>query len=203
MSGYAPQETFLCFGLRGHPLNKMKKSTTIILIRHGETGKKPRFQKPEDGLSKKGVKEVKTLAKELESYSIDAYFSSPYRRALDTAQILAGSKKITVDSHLREIPLWYGPEDLEGDDKRLELTKILIEAQDGVSHVLENITENYAGKVVALACHGNITRAILALTLKMGLDTVVRLQTFTAAYSILDRNPAGYYSLRLFNSKPF
>ncbi len=181
----------------------MKKSTTIILIRHGETGKDPRLQKPEDGLSKEGVVEVKKLAKELESCPIDAYFSSPYQRALETAQILASGKKITVDSHLREIPLWYGPEDLEGDEKRIELTKILIEAQDGVSHVLENITEDYSGKVVALVCHGNITRTILALTLKMGLDTVVRLQTFTAAYSILDRNPAGYYSLRLFNSKPF
>jgi broad specificity phosphatase PhoE len=181
----------------------MKKPTTILLIRHGNTGKDPKTQLPADSLCKEGRAEVEKLAEFLNGYPISAYFSSPYRRALETAEIIAGSEKINVDSRLREIPLWSDPKDLEEDEKRLELTKILIEAQEGVEGVLENVQETYPGETVAFVCHGNIIRATLAFTLKMGLETAVRLQTYTAAVSIIERTPEDYYALRLFNSKPF
>ncbi|MEA2020654.1 MAG: histidine phosphatase family protein [Patescibacteria group bacterium] len=178
-------------------------STTILLIRHGDTGVDPRAQKPEDGLCEHGRKEVQDLAQFLSNYPIVAYYSSPYQRARDTAAVLAGDSSVRVDSRLREIPLWTDPLDLSEDETRLEMAKILVEAQEGVEGVLEDVRENYAGSSVALVCHGNMIRATLALTLKMSLETAVRLQTYTASLSVLEYRPQGYYLLRLFNSKPY
>lgn len=181
----------------------MKEPTTILLIRHGDTGLYPQAQKPEDGLCEHGREEVRNLSKFLEGYPIAAYYSSPYQRARDTAAILAGDSSVRVDSRLREIPLWSDPLDLSEDETRLEMAKILVEAQEGVEGVLEDIRENYKGSSVALICHGNIIRATLALTLKMSLETAVRLQTHTASLSVLEHTPRDYYLLRLFNSKPY
>ena len=177
-------------------------TTTILLIRHGETGVDPWEQVPEDPLSARGRAEVERLAAFLETWKIDAYYASPYRRATETAEILVKGKNIQVDSRLREIPLWSDPPALLEDQKRLELTKILVEAQEGVESVLENVEESYKGKTVALVCHGNIIRAILAFTLKLGLEAAVRFQLDTASMTVLEKTDAGFYRLKLFNWKP-
>ena len=180
--------------------NKLMDTTTILLIRHGNTGITDREQKPEDPLSPEGREEVEALAESLKNVSIKAFYSSPYRRASGTAEILAKGQKVEVDSRLREIPLWASPKDLLEDERRLELTKILVEAQEGIEGVLENIEENHGGETVALVCHGNIIRATLGLTLEMSLETVVRLETTTASLTVIRTGREGY-RLRLFNGK--
>ena len=177
-------------------------TTTILLIRHGETGIDSREQVPEDPLSAKGRAEVEALAKFLKNWKIDTYYTSPYRRAAETVGILACEEPVQVDSRLREIPLWSDPPNLLEDQKRLELTKILVEAQGGMEGVLKNVEENYEGKTAALVCHGNIIRATLALILKMGLESVVRFQVDTASLTVLEKADEGYYCLKLFNWKP-
>lgn len=173
-------------------------STTIFLIRHGTTGITAREQEAEDPLSEEGRQEVTALAARLKEVPIAAFYSSPYRRAIESAEILAAGKNVTVDSYLRELPLWGGISDLVEDRRRLELTDILVEAQEGVRSVLERVVEEHPEETVALVCHGNIIRATLALTLRLSLESVVRLETDNASLTILEKLADGYH-LRLFN----
>ncbi len=178
-------------------------TSNILLIRHGSTGLYAPEQKPEDGLSDYGRKEVKALSEFLERYSIEAFYSSPYQRARDSAEILAGKKPVRVDSRLREIPLWTTPSELSEDETRLEMTKILVEAQEGIEKILVDVQEHYPKGSVAFVCHGNIIRATLAFALEMSLESAVRLSTATAALTVLEFTPNGYYILKLYNSRPY
>ena len=178
--------------------------TTILLIRHGDTGIDAREQEPDDPLSAEGRKSVARLAQELRKvWPITAIYASPYRRALETAEILAEGESLRIDNRLREIPLWASPNDLLEDETRLELMESLVQAQDGVQEILEDIEDNFSGKTVALVCHGNIIRATLSLALKMSLESVVRLATQTASVTILERvdDQEDYYRLALFNGR--
>jgi len=175
-------------------------TTTILLIRHGSTGIIDREQRPEDPLSAEGRREVTELARGLEGIAIEAFYASPYRRALETAELLAKDKKIEVDSRLREIPLWADPQDLARDERREELIGVLSEAQDGIESVLRKVEEHHEGQVVALVCHGNIIRATLALVLRMSLETVVRIATLPARVTVIEKNAEGY-RLTLFNAR--
>ncbi|HOK04396.1 MAG TPA: histidine phosphatase family protein [Victivallales bacterium] len=70
----------------------------ILLIRHAEMAGDP-FVKPlppvKKCLSKKGIRQAKKLGKKLSTENIDIAFSSPYGRALQTAEI-ALTKKIPI-----------------------------------------------------------------------------------------------------------
>ncbi len=73
----------------------------IYLIRHGET--KPNREKivyynnPEAGLTEKGIQQAKKLTKYLD---IDLIYSSPYKRAVQTARLIS-RKKIIIDERNR------------------------------------------------------------------------------------------------------
>ncbi len=92
--------------------------TNIYLVRHGSTewNEKRIWQGVVDTeLSTRGIEEVEKIAKFFKNKSIDAIFSSPMRRALQTADIIASkigydSDKIIMDNRLREceIRLWNG-----------------------------------------------------------------------------------------------
>ena len=87
--------------------------STIIFIRHGETGMAGRFCGHSDPpLNADGERQAACLAEEVASMSIDRIYSSDLRRALQTAT--AVSQRIGVDvevlAGLREIDfgLWEG-----------------------------------------------------------------------------------------------
>lgn len=63
----------------------------VYLIRHGETapGARFRFQSPDTPLSPHGRKQVRDLVVRLAEVRTDALYTSPYRRAHETADILA------------------------------------------------------------------------------------------------------------------
>jgi len=92
--------------------------TNIYLVRHGSTewNEKRIWQGVVDTeLSTRGIEEVEKVAEFFKNKSIDAIFSSPMRRALQTANTIASkigydSDKIIIDNRLREceIRLWNG-----------------------------------------------------------------------------------------------
>ena len=81
----------------------------LILVRHGETewNKQRRIQgcRSDTRLSPKGLEEADRLAAVLRKERIDAIYSSPMKRAAETAQIIADTCKIKVEvfNELREI----------------------------------------------------------------------------------------------------
>lgn len=90
----------------------------IYIVRHGETeaNRAEEFQGHRDTpLTEKGTQQAKQLAAELSEQDFDMTFSSPLKRALDTAKILAQqvNTDVRLSEDLREI--CYG--DWEGKSK--------------------------------------------------------------------------------------
>ena len=89
--------------------------TTILLARHGETdwNRQGRFQGHADPpLNATGHAQAAELAAELKDVELAAVYSSPLRRALETAQLVAaehGLEPVAVDA-LREVDVgsWQG-----------------------------------------------------------------------------------------------
>lgn len=81
--------------------------TSIILIRHGETdwNVEGRYQGQADPpLNNNGIEQAQILAERLVSYQIDLIYSSPLKRASQTAEII---------SEYLELPLYYEPRLME------------------------------------------------------------------------------------------
>jgi probable phosphoglycerate mutase len=89
--------------------------TTILLARHGETdwNREGRFQgRADPPLNETGRAQAAELASELKGVELAAVYSSPLRRALETAEAVAaehGLEPVAVDA-LREVDVgsWQG-----------------------------------------------------------------------------------------------
>jgi len=81
----------------------MKIEKTVYLIRHGQSEDNVRevFQSPESPLTKKGEKQAKNIAKRISKLSFDILISSPFKRAKQTAEIIA--KKTNKKLELSEL----------------------------------------------------------------------------------------------------
>ncbi len=89
--------------------------TTILLVRHGETdwNRDNRFQGHADPpLNDRGRDQARELAARLADRGVDAVFTSPLRRARETAEIIGGALALHVAAHegLREVDVgeWQG-----------------------------------------------------------------------------------------------
>ncbi len=85
--------------------------TQIILVRHGETewNVKEVFRGRIDiELNETGLKQAQLLAKYLSDIKIDAIYSSPLKRALTTAEIMASYHKFKVEIAPGLIDFDYG-----------------------------------------------------------------------------------------------
>ena len=90
-------------------------ATTIVLVRHGETdwNRDNRFQGHADPpLNDAGRAQARTLASELSARSFAAAYTSPLRRAAETAAILADELHLEPrpDESLKEVDVgsWSG-----------------------------------------------------------------------------------------------
>jgi broad specificity phosphatase PhoE len=156
--------------------------TTILLARHGETdwNREGRFQGHADPpLNETGRAQAAELAAELEGVELAAVYSSPLRRAIETAEVVAaehGLEPLAVDA-LREVDVgsWQG------------LTRVEIEArfpeqfarwldydqgwEDGESYegmgrravaVLLELAAAHEGERILAVTHGGPIRAAFA-----------------------------------------
>ncbi len=89
--------------------------TELFLIRHGQTPwtKERRYQGHTDtNLTAHGKQQAQALARRLRSIKFDVIYSSPLKRARETAKILAAGVKapVRVDAALKEISFgnWEG-----------------------------------------------------------------------------------------------
>ena len=156
--------------------------TTLVLVRHGETdwNRDNRFQgRADPPLNDTGRAQVRTLAEELRDRVFAAVYTSPLRRAHETATILADALGLELLSHdaLEEVDVgsWSG------------LTREEVEARfpagyarwldyghgwdDGESYeelgarVVKGLTEIAAaqpGREILLVTHGGPIRSALA-----------------------------------------
>jgi broad specificity phosphatase PhoE len=85
--------------------------TRVIIVRHGRTewNRVERFRGRVDiGLDEVGTKQAEVAAKRIREWPISAIYSSPLRRAMDTAEIIAAPLELNVQPMSGIIDIDYG-----------------------------------------------------------------------------------------------
>jgi 2,3-bisphosphoglycerate-dependent phosphoglycerate mutase len=149
--------------------------TTIYMVRHAES---PFVfgQERSRGLSEKGLEDAKKVAELLDDVDIHFIASSPYARAIQTVQYLAGPKNLPIFEYedLRERPIkgldYQAPwkELLDAIktsfidlDFALAGGESTREAQNRAIPVIEKLLMEHQGKNIVLGTHGNIMAIIM------------------------------------------
>ena len=158
-------------------------TTTILLVRHGETFDNARqiMQGQTQGcLNETGREQARQVAQRLAQEPVDVVVASALQRAVQTAEIIAESHGLTVVTTplLRErdwggftgrfIPDLKGevwPDDIESEEA------LLMRARSFILY----ITATYPGKKVVAVGHGIINKAILAVYANCTMREVQRM----------------------------
>lgn len=157
--------------------------TTIVLIRHGETdwNREHRFQGHADvPLNEEGRRQARELADRLRGEAYAAAYSSPLRRAHETARILAAELSVEVEprDRLKEVDVgsWSGLTTSEVENRYPEGFRRWADDRSGgwtdgetydelgrrVVADLLAIAEQHPGERVLAVTHGGAIRAVLA-----------------------------------------
>lgn len=145
--------------------------TTIYFIRHAE----PNYENHDDvsrELTSKGLQDSKELVNLFSDITIDAVYSSPYKRALDTVAPLANSLKLSphVEEGFRERRItdtWI--EDFTGFVEkqwadfsyRLDGGESLYQVQSRNIQALEKILQKHKGQTIVIGTHGTALSTII------------------------------------------
>ena len=169
-------------------------ATTIVLVRHGETdwNRANRFQGHADPpLNETGRAQAHALAGELRDQRFAAVYTSPLRRALETARILAASLALDprADAGLMEVDVgsWSGLTRTEIEARYPEGFARWLEYGHGwddgetyeelgsrvVSGLLRIAADHEGGDVLAVT-HGGPIRSALAAAERIGFDEARR-----------------------------
>jgi 2,3-bisphosphoglycerate-dependent phosphoglycerate mutase len=140
----------------------------LLLIRHAQTT----GQEPEAELTTAGLAQAQRLALDLASYGVDAVFSSPFRRAVQTAEPLATMTDLTVtvvpglrERRLSSQPLadwlWHAEQSFLDRHHRATGGETLHET---ATRALAALSDIMAGKFrrPAAVSHGGVISAVLS-----------------------------------------
>lgn len=158
--------------------------TEIYLTRHGQTiwNLTKRLQGSANSeLTEDGIERAKILAKRLKDINLDYIYTSPIKRAYETALILKGSRNIDVicEPGLRELSFGeyegYTEEELLKEGRGYEIAKIfkgemnircpkgetLEELYERVGISLDKILAQSDNKKILIVSHGMALKAIV------------------------------------------
>jgi alpha-ribazole phosphatase len=197
-------------------------TTRLVLVRHGEPDESVRgrcYGRLDVGLSTHGYEQVRRMRQALRDEPISAIYSSPLRRALESARVLgAGRSIVAVDERLREIDfgdfegLTYDevaerfPEKYEEwmkhpTDVAFPGGETFAAMMARVHDVLEEVRHTHAGHTAVVVSHGGVNRIALASALALQPCRLFRLDQGYACVNVID-----YFGdealVRLMNSTP-
>lgn len=167
-------------------------ATTIILVRHGETdwNREHRFQGHADPpLNERGRAQANALAEQLAGESFATAYSSPLRRALETAGILAGRLGVHFEprDRLKEVDVgsWTGLTTTDVEERFPDGFRHWSVTRAGgwtdgetyealgarvMSELLE-LAELNAGEHILAVTHGGAIRSVLAAAAGVSLGS--------------------------------
>lgn len=158
--------------------------TIIYLTRHGETewNIEKRLQGRGDSpLTKDGIQRAKELRDRIKNIDIDVIYSSPIKRALNTANILRGNKNIDIVTDDSLMEMCFG--DYEG--KKIDIVQEenpswdinlimqgnveicapngenLKEVRERISKLMNKIIAENMGKSILIVTHGITLKALM------------------------------------------
>ncbi|MFV0306816.1 MAG: histidine phosphatase family protein [Desertimonas sp.] len=179
----------------------------LVLVRHGLPIRVEGAEGPADPpLSADGRRQAELLADYLAAERIDAVYTSPMRRAVETARPLLdrlGVEPIVDDDvaewdrdsneyvPLEELKAAGDPRYLELVSGRFETEAAFVEFRARVLVALDRIVSTHPGDTVAVVCHGGVINVAVAAVL--GLSTG---QFFVPNYTSISRVAASRAGVR-------
>jgi len=177
----------------------------LILIRHGETewNRVMCIQggKSDTPLNQKGMQQAEELASRLEDEDIKAVYSSPLKRALNTAGAIAAchQMKVIPEPSLREIEagelegvttaeLGMRFSDYltrDGVEKRIPGGESLTDLQKRCWDFVKQIEKKHKSGSVVLVSHYFTILSIICSVLELPLDNIKRFRMSNASISIV------------------
>ncbi|EGG38048.1 histidine phosphatase family protein [Paenibacillus sp. HGF5] len=170
----------------------MKETTTIYLVRHGQTewNVQHRFQGHMDSpLTKLGIQQAEWLGEALQHEPFDFIFSSTSSRAYHTAELIKGNRnvQITACDEFREINLggWEGemqeriremyPQQLDHFWNHPELFGVegcetFLEVRERAVNKLNEIVASNPGSRILLVTHTVVVKLLMAYFEGRSLD---------------------------------
>lgn len=186
----------------------MSERTRIVLVRHAQPTDDVLgrcYGALDVGLSARGRRQARLLARTLAPVALAALYTSPSRRALDTATAVAAAHGLApvIDERLRELD--FG--DFEGrsydeiERRQPEIyrqwmaTPTLVQFPGGESYsdlrirtlaALEEIRTARPGEVSTVVAHAGVLRTMIASCLQMPPEATFRLDQSHGAISVID-----------------
>ncbi len=178
--------------------------TTLLLIRHGENDvmyRRLAGRLPEVHLNAKGRQQAETLAQALANVPLQAIYSSPLERAVETAEPLARIHNLTVQirpelaevnygafqgrtyKQLQRLKLWKQLQE-DPSEVRFPGGETLREVQQRVMNELSGLS-NGSEEIIACVAHGDIVRLAVAYYLGVALKDFQRLHIHPASVSVV------------------
>lgn len=165
----------------------------IYITRHGETewNKELRMQGwKNSNLTEKGIEDAKSLGNHLKNIDFDLIYSSPLKRALDTAKYIRGMKntKIVINENFKEMNfgLWEGmneeeltkqyPKEYETFIQKPQLfkpfggetfTELVNRIEKGLYDVIDN---NSNTDNILIVAHAVVIKAIMKIVKGYGIE---------------------------------
>jgi probable phosphoglycerate mutase len=207
-------------------------ATTLVLVRHGATPHttEKRFsggvRSSNPGLSDEGRAQVRATADWLAPIAegVDAVVSSPVRRTLESAEIIAERLGRTVDVEPGFAEMEFGRWDgltfaevaeqdkagLDGWLGSLETAppggESFREVEERVLAGLERIREAHAGRTVIVVSHVTPIKTLVANALQAPLEALFRMELSPASVTVLSFYPdvdgRARAAMRLYNARP-
>lgn len=183
--------------------------TTILLVRHGQTewNRIERFRGQFDlELNSTGLDQArKTAIRIQKSWKPDAIFSSPLKRALETARAIAKITHNQVESARELIDINYGEwQGLTPEEARLRWPdqtdawyqhpehaiipsgENLFQVQTRAMAFIHLVSKTYSNKTLVLVSHTVVNRLILLGILGLGVDHFWRLRQEPCAINTIE-----------------
>ena len=187
----------------------------LLLIRHGLPVRRELSEGIADPeLSTAGHQQAKHLAEYLSSERIDALYSSPQQRALQTAQPIAADKGLSIEV-VDDVAEWdrnssfYIPiEELKAtNDPRWQAlvrgewtaeSDTMEDFHERVVTAVEDLVTRHNGQRIAVACHGGVINAYIAHVLGLPVGRGLFYPNYTSINRVM-AGPSGHRSVVTIN----
>lgn len=179
--------------------------TTLLLVRHAlcdPVGRSIAGRAPGVHLNAEGAVQARALGLALAGLPIEAVYSSPMERALETAQPIAAGLGLSVLpapglaeidfgewtgrtlAELDPLPLWRAFNAFRSGT-RIPGGELMTEVVTRALTALVAIHREHEGKVVAAVSHGDVIRGLVAHAAGIPLDLMQRLEVSPASVSAI------------------
>ena len=182
----------------------------LIFVRHG----RPEHVQTSDGspadppLAEVGHLQATAVAQWLSEESVDHIYSSPMRRALETARPIENALGLTAV--IREHSSSYVPMEILKEVNRQAWERMATGAvtssgdsihawRHSVIHQVEELIKEHSGQRVVVVCHGGVINAYIASCLSIDENNFMKFDVDYSSVSRVLASGAGHRSIKSIN----